>query len=275
MSQKSICFNNKFYLEGQAIFGLNRAMKYGDGLFESIRVINGEPQLLDLHLKRLQEGAKTLKIELTIAKINEIKTCLTQLLIRNEIEKGGVLRLTVYRGGKGKYLPDSNAAEYIIEASDLILNAYQLNAKGLLLDIADAVQIQPSKLSSIKSLNALPYILAAAEAKERRLDDVLLLNQNGTLAEASSSNLFIVVGEKIITPSLEQGCLQGVMRRNVISKLRINGFNVSEAAIDLKMLEEANEVFLTNAILGVQWVGSFRKTRYFNKTSKKVLSFLA
>lgn len=275
MSQNYICFNNKFYPEEHAVFSMNRAMKYGDGLFESIRIINGVPQLLDLHLKRLQAGADLLKIDLSISKINEIKVCLTQLLIRNEIEKGGYLRLTVYRGGKGKYLSDSNEAEYVLEASPLTSNTYQLNSKGLLVDISINIRIQPSGLSAAKTLNALSYIIAAEEAKERRLNDVLLLNTSGDLTESSSSNLFLVMGNEVITPPLQSGCLQGVMRKNIISKLKINGYHFTEKSISPEMLEIADEIFLSNSISGIQWVGAFKKTRYFNRISKQIFSLLS
>lgn len=265
-----ICYNNKFYAEKEAVFQLNRAMKYGDGLFESIRIIDGRPKYLDFHFHRLQKGLAVLKIDFSQQMWNEIRICLTQLLIRNEIEKGGHLRLTVFRGGKGKYTPTDNSLEYCIEVSTLDNNQYQLNTKGLSIDLSEAV-FTKSPFSNFKTLNSLPYVMASLEREEKGKDELILTNAEGGIVEASSSNIFLVMGKKIVTPSLSEGCLDGIMRRVVISKLCSMDYVVEERSVNKVELEEADEVFLTNASKGIQWVGSYGSKRYFSKLSKSLL----
>jgi len=267
------CFNNRFYPEEEAIFGLNRAMKYGDGLFESIRIIDGRPKYLDFHFQRLQKGLSALKIDFSQAKWNEIQTCLTQLVIRNEINRGGSLRLTVYRGGEGKYTPSENGLEYCIEARSLEVNQYQLNAKGLTIEISD-FPLPKSRFSNFKTLNSLHYVMASIEREEKRVDELVLLSAAQKVIETTSSNLFLVIGNKVITPPLSEGCLGGVMRRVVISKLSSMEYTIVEGSISLSELEQADEVFLTNASKGIQWVGSYRNKRYFNKVAKQLLPLI-
>jgi len=245
-------------------------MKYGDGLFETIRVVNGKLKYLDFHFQRLQQGLELLRIEFSQVKWNEIRTCITQLLIKNEIEKGGRVRLTVFRAVGGKYTPTENVLDYCIEVEPLIDDGYLLNSKGLKVEIAQQ-RLFATPYSNYKTLNSIPYVLIGLELKERSFDDLILLNQFNRVAEASSSNLFLIRGKNAFTPKLSEGCLAGVMRRVVCSKLISLGYQVKETEFGVDSLQNAEEIILTNAINGVQWVGSFQQKRYFNKTSKALL----
>lgn len=268
------CYNNRFYEKGHPAFGLNRAMKYGDGLFESIRVINGDLQFLPLHFERLLGGMRFLNIEIDQSQFEEIKVCIEQLLIKNEIDHGGKVRLTVFRSGKGLYSPQTNRAAYFIEAEQLDNDSYKLDKKGINIEVAKSAKIYPNQSSRFKTLNLMPYILASIEKDQRFVDDLILLNQEGRIVEATSSNIFLVRGNRLYTPAIEEGCLSGVMRKVLIQCARNNGFTVEETNIPLDLLKEADEVFLTNAIQRIQWVASYQKKRYFNKISQKLHALL-
>jgi branched-chain amino acid aminotransferase len=273
MESKFICYNNKFYSESQAVFKLNRAMKFGDGLFETIRVVKGKLKYLDFHFQRLQQGLDLLQIEFSQLKWNEIRTCLTQLLIKNEVEEGGRVRLTAYRGGAGKYSPETNALDYFIEVEPLMEENYALNQKGLTVEIAQQ-RLFATPISHLKTISSISYVLIGLELTKRPFDDLILLNQHNRICETSSSNIFLIVGKTAITPKLSEGCLAGVMRRVVISKLISLGYIVEESEVATDKLQDADEIFLTNAINGIRWVGSYQNKRYFNKTSKLLLQQL-
>ncbi len=268
MEENYLCYNNKFYSENQPIFGLNRALKYGDGLFESIRIINGKACFLRHHFSRLIEGLKVLQIEFSLAQKKEIELCINQLLIKNEIENDGALRLSVFRNGKGKYKPESNKAEYFIETELLKTNSFMLNKKGLSIGICNKIKLSVDQFSAIKSMNSLPYIQASLELMKSGLDDLIITNKDNRLVEATSSNLFLVIGNKLYTPHLTEGCLNGVMRKIIIQKAIDLGVYVQEMELNITDLEKSDEVFLTNSIRGIQWVSSFKTKRYFNKISR-------
>ncbi|MEQ8624512.1 MAG: aminotransferase class IV [Vicingaceae bacterium] len=252
------------------MFSLNRALKYGDGVFETIRIKAGKPCYLENHFNRLIGSLAQLKIELNQLQLNEIKVCIDQLLIKNELESNAKLRLTVFRDGGGTYKPTASKAAYFIEAEQLDEAIVHLNQNGLRIDFSEEVTIFPNYLTSIKTLNSLPYILAAIEAKERKLDDLILLNNHQGLAEATSSNIFLVKKQDIYTPPISEGCLDGVMRSKVIEIAKKLDFKIVEIPLKKEALLVADEIFLSNSVKKIQWVGSFGKKRYFNKVSKQL-----
>jgi len=272
MSADFFCLNNKFYREDHAAFKLNRALKYGDGLFESIRLSDGKPLHLSLHFKRLREGMKQLKMEVSSEQFSEMEICMEQLIIKNEIDSGGRLRLTAFRGGAGKYSPDSNRAVYFMETEKLEHNRYELNSRGLSIEVATENRIYYHPFLRYKTLNALPYIMAAMEKDQKLVDELLLLNQEGRISEATAANVFFVFGNSLYTPEIKEGCLEGVMRTLVLNHAGELGIKVRQTQISPEFIERADEIFLTNAIQGIRWVGSFRKKRYFNRISRKLLA---
>jgi len=268
------CYNNKFYGQLQPALPINRAMKFGDGVFETMRIIDGKLRYIDLHIKRLCAGLDMLRIEYSAQKINEIKVCIDQLIARNEIKAGGVIRLTAYRSGGGRYNPETNQLSYVIESETLGTNHFVLNAKGLEIGVAESVEIIPGPYSAIKSLNALPYVMAGIEKNDSLNDDLLLLNPERMIVEATASNIFLVKDKRIYTPPIEDGCISGIGRHLLMRHAQKIGLKVNERSIQLKDLESANEILLTNAIKGIEWVSSFKRKRFFNKCAKILLNSL-
>jgi branched-subunit amino acid aminotransferase/4-amino-4-deoxychorismate lyase len=153
------------------------------------------------------------------------------------------VRFSLYRNQGGFYVPEKNTATYLIETSKLPGSYYSLNRKGLLIDVFEDYYKPCHALSGIKTASALIYVMAGLFRNERRLDDCLLINDERLLAEAISSNLFLVMGKRIITPSLDQGCVEGVMRAVVLEIASAEGFMVEERPVDAEELPGADEVF--------------------------------
>ncbi len=268
MSVNYICYNNKFYEETKPILNLNRAMSFGDGLFETIRVRNSKAVNLDLHFKRLQGGLNLLKIDLSAKQWQEINTCLDQLIIKNEIEGGGKVKLIVFREGGGTYFPETNRASFYLKAEALEDSNYVLNKKGLKIGIANSIKISPTFLSSYKTLNKIEHVLVSIEAQEKGFDDLIILNTRNHIVEASSSNIFLVKGRELFTPPIKDGCLTGIMRHQILQAASALRLQIQESSLTDKDIIEADEIFLTNSIKGIQWVGSYSNKRYFNKISQ-------
>jgi len=253
----------------------NRAFRYGDGLFETIKILNGKVLLLKEHLTRLKEGANILKIDLpSFFDLKYLEEKTKQLADKNNISENGVARIIVYRAEMGKYIPETNSCNFIIETEKGIgENKYTLNKKGKLIGIYDEILKPLNVLSAVKSNNALIYILAGVYAKSKGLDDAILLNENKNIIEATASNLFIVDKNNIYTPALEEGCLPGVMRKKIIDIASKNKIKLYECQLNIEDLQSAEEIFLTNAN-GITWVGGFEKKRYYCNFAKKLNDLL-
>jgi branched-chain amino acid aminotransferase len=270
-----INFNGEILPADSKLIGLNnRAFKYGDGLFESMRLMKGHLKFVELHADRLQKGMKALKID-GYSQMDAwfLKEKAEELSRRNKI-KHGRLRLTVYRDAEGLYTPSQNKNGYSLELQPLDEPRYFLNPKGLIMDIFDELPKASNYLSNIKTCNSLIYVMAGLHKVQNKLDDVFLLNQNGFLCEASSSNIFIWYQNHLYTPALSEGCVEGVMRQVIINIAKQNNIPVTEAQINPEILYEADEVFLTNATRGIQSVMGFGVRRYFNEISKQLIEEL-
>lgn len=243
----------------------NRAHLYGDGLFESIRIVNGYPINTDNHIKRLLAGMEAIRMNVPSNFTTEFfETEFRSLLEQNHIASGGVVRLSVDRKAGGKFLPLTNDVEYFIEATPLPNNKFTLNEQGYKIDQYEDIKKNINELSAFKTKNALIYIMAKLRAQEKGLDDLLIQNDKMGIIEGGSSNLFVVSNGVLYTPSLDLGCLGGTMRMQIINLALELNIKVYECNISPQNLLVADEVFLTNAIRGITWVGSYRTKEYTN-----------
>ncbi len=252
----------------------NRAFRYGDGLFESMRLMKGQLKFADLHADRLQRGMKALKID-GYSQMDTwfLKDKVEQLATRNKI-KHGRLRLTVYREAEGLYTPLQNKMGYCLEIQPVDEPRYFLNNKGLIMDVFTDLAKPTNYLSNIKTCNSLVYVMAGLFKTQNKLDDTFLLNQNGFLCEAGSSNVFVWYKSHLYTPALSEGCVEGVMRQIVMKLAKQANIPLTEAQINPDILYEADEVFITNASKGIQWVMGYGVKRYFNRLSKGLVDEL-
>lgn len=187
---------------------------------------------------------------------------------RNKIIQNARLRLTVYRNAAGFYAPDQNKSAYVLEAMPMDAPHYQINPKGLIMDIYPEIHKSINQLSNLKTCNSLPYVMAGIYKDQMRLDEAFILNQNGFLCETISANVFLVYKGQIYTPALSEGCIGGVMRQVVMQLTKKYELPMIEAQINPEILEEVEEVFITNAAKGIQWVMGYNRKRYFNEVSR-------
>jgi branched-chain amino acid aminotransferase len=270
MAKKFINFNGEILDEEDKIFTVaNRGFKYGDGIFESMRMSKGKLNFADLHADRLQKGMKTLKLEgYSQMDAYFLKDKVDEICKRNKIVQNARLRLTVYRNAAGFYAPDQNKSAYVLEAVSMDAPHYEINPKGLIMDVYPEIHKSINQLSNLKTCNSLPYVMAGIYKDQMRLDEAFILNQNGFLCETISANVFLVFKGQIYTPALSEGCIGGVMRQVVMELTKKYDLPMIEAQINPEILEEVEEVFITNASKGIQWVMGFNRKRYFNEVSR-------
>jgi branched-chain amino acid aminotransferase len=264
-------YNGNLFLRSEINLGINRAMRFGDGVFETIRVINGELIWWKEHFDRLLNGLKYLYLDVPELFIDELLVDCLATLHRNDLSEGGILRVFVYRKGSGGYTPTSYDFDYVIETEHLIQNQFKLNKKGLNIGISKTVQLNSNEDPDIKTLNKIPYIRAAAEKVKNGWDEILILNEKNKLVEASSSNLFLVKKGQVYTPSLNNGVLNGISRQQIINQCKSESLSILERELIENDLLESDEVFISNSISGIKWVGSFKMKRYFNRISQKLI----
>lgn len=274
--QQYILHNDEFILANQPVLSVsNRGFKYGDGLFESMRMCNGKLMFAEQHAGRLQEGMKALKMDGgNLLDDYFLKHKTAELSKKNKYKGNARFRLSVYREGEGLYTPDTNKSSYVLESSLLAESDYQLNKKGLIIDVYDELTKQVNMLSNYKTSNALIYVMAGLYKKQRKLDDVFMLNQNGFLCESMSSNVFVVYDKQIYTPALTEGCVSGVMRSVVMDLAKSKDIDIVEAQLNPEVLKEAEEVFVSNAVGGIRWVMGYGRKRYFNENAKLLSALL-
>ena len=259
-----VFYNSRFINEDELLIKTsNRAFNYGDGFFETIKIINAKPFNFKLHYTRFSLACKILKLN-DFKSESHLYEIICRLIDKNKIINGSC-RVHVNRRGAGRYLPSTNSLDLFIKTSN---GRSFLKINPISLCIFSNECKTKGHASNIKSINALPSILAAIYAKENDFDNALLKNTDGNLIEASNSNLFIIKDKMILTPPLSEGCIDGTMRRWVIDKL-----NIIEQPLSQLDVKNADEVFITNAISGitsVEFIYFENKKAYKTNFSKEL-----
>ncbi|HEX2629618.1 MAG TPA: aminotransferase class IV [Chitinophagaceae bacterium] len=236
----------------------NRGYRYGDGLFETMKVVNGKIQLAAFHFERLWEGLELMEANIpALVTAERLEKEILTLCIKNDCNDLGRVRLSLSRGNGGLYDGD-DSLQYTIEAWPLPDTIQQLNENGLVIDIYPHARKSCDRFANLKSANFLPYVMAARYARQHKFNDCLVLNQYERVADASIANVFLIQGDTLLTPSLTEGCVKGVMRRKLLEEAPAFGWKVKEAPILLNDLLMADEIFLTNSTNGLRWVKNFR-----------------
>jgi branched-chain amino acid aminotransferase len=265
-------YNGKIYKEGTAVVSAgNRGLRYGDGLFETIKMLDGKLVLKDEHFARLWKGMLVLGFEIPKHFTPEkLAAEIAALAKKNRHEKKARIRLQVFRGNGGLYDAVSHVPNYIIETAELPENNGQLNSNGLVLGIYKGAKKSCDMVSSFKHNNYLPYVLAALQAKKEKWNDAIVLNSQENICDSTIANVFIVKNEEVFTPALSQGCVAGVMREQCIQVLKTTAWKVKETAITVDDILKAEEVFLTNSIYNIRWVKSIGSNDFTNVITQKI-----
>jgi branched-chain amino acid aminotransferase len=268
-------FNGSIFAAGTPVFSSgNRGLLYGDGVFETIRVSNGRPSFIEAHWNRLNHALEILQIplpaELSSGYLNDK---IQELVKLNEVESARI-RFICYREASGFYTPQTTGSSWHMTVSGIVETNYNPNPDGIAVDVFEEDCKTRGRLSNLKTLNALIYVIAGINAKNRNLGDVLIKNDSGNIIESSNSNLFLRRGSSFTTPPLSEGCLDGVMRKQVIRILKSQNFKVEENPVKLSDVEEADELLLTNVIRGTCPIKTFRQKEYKNKFSGQINQWL-
>jgi branched-subunit amino acid aminotransferase/4-amino-4-deoxychorismate lyase len=261
---KDFLYNGSWISENQqSLLVNNRSFLYGDGIFESIRVNKGELLNFEAHLDRIRLGLNTLLIDSPKEFISSEglgNECLK--VIEKSQYRNARIRINLFREEGGFYSPDGNGLNYTISIFPLDEPAYELNEQGYKAELYQGFKKSMNMLSSVKTCNALLYVLAGVEKNKLGLDEMILLNEKGNLCESISSNIFIVINGAVYTPELSEGPVAGVMRSKIISLLGSEKKKVNETTLRPMDLMRADEVFLSNAIQGIRWVSQIGKKEY-------------
>ena len=272
MAEITINFNGQLIPEDTVLFKAGfRGIRYGDGLFETLYVQNGNIVFLEDHYFRLMASMRMLRMEIPMHfTMQYMEEEINKTLEANSLDEARV-RYSIYRDATGLYAPDSQSVIYLVEAAPFrrsIVEEYRI-------DLFRDFYVNPDLLSTVKTTNKMLHILASIYVNEHGFDNVVMMNQNKRIVEATNANVFMVTGSVIQTPPLTEGCIKGIMRKKVITWVKEN--------TDLELREEpfthfemlkADELFLTNSLIGIQPVSSYRKKTYVSEVSGRIGSGL-
>ena len=245
----------------------NQSFKYGDGCFETMKMIDENILLQNYHLERLYQSLVNLKLNIsTNLNSHNLINQIIELAQKNNHESFARIRLTIYRKGEN-YNDIGKECGYIIQTMRGDENTNQYNENGLVMGIYTGALKSCDNFSTIKSNNYLPYIMAKIWALENNFDDALVCNTYGRVAESAIANIFIVEDGIIKTPPITEGCIGGVMRRHFLKCLNTERLPHREEALNIEQVLNAAEVFLTNAINGIRWIKKIDNSEYSNDLS--------
>lgn len=271
-----VIYDNKLFKADAPVLNIsNRAFRFGDALFETIKVIDGEPLFVDLHIERISNAMQLLgMLAIPDLTVDNLVAQIKILLKRNNCENSARVRFTIFRKDGGFYTPQTNQVSYTIEAYPLSVSGYEWNSKGLQIGFYKENLKPINNFSKIKSANALLYVLAAQYAQSNKFDDVFLLNTNHAIIESSNSNLFYFLNGRLYTPPLADGCLSGIMRFIVLALAIENEIEIEERSLYVDDIPFVKEAFLTNTLRGIVWISGINDARYFNHTARQFYELL-
>ena len=260
-------------LNGQALDRLpeplalvQRGLFYGDTLFESIRVFGGRIPLWEQHWARLTAGLRVMGYA--------IPAYWTGHYFKEQVLRAAGpnarVRWTVWRSPGGLYAPENNVPNFLLTAQVLESEVYEWNKTGISLGLCSVVRLPVDTLSGLKTLNAPRYVVAAQEAHTAGWDEAILLNMHDRVCETTGSNLFWLEDSVFCTPPLSEGCVTGTLRSLLLALMPGWGYDVQEKAATFARLLQADELFLTNAVRGIQWVRECHEKK-FNSLKTKAL----
>lgn len=268
--------NGNFLSSDSCLTNDNRAFLYGDGVFETVKIAYGKVLFLEDHYFRLMSSMRIMRMEIPMNFTMEFFEA--QILTLAEAEKCAVAaraRITVFRNQGGYYLPKDRTISYLIHVTSLENPLYEIEKGFYEVDLYKDFYVTAQLLSSIKTTNRIINITGSIFAEENGLDNCLLLNDSKNVVEALQGNVFMLTENRLVTPPVSEGCLNGIMRKQILAVAKkMENFIVVEEAISPFDLQKADELFITNVIKGVQPVTRYRKKDYKTDFAEKLVSEL-
>ncbi|RKS90416.1 branched-chain amino acid aminotransferase [Flavobacterium limicola] len=271
-----INFNGTIVSQDANILTQNRAFLYGDGVFETVKIINNKILFLEDHYFRLMSSMRVVRMEIPMNFTMEfLEEQILALVNKNGLTSSSRARITVYRNDGGYYLPQDNTVSFLIHSVALENTLYSFGKKEYEVDLYKDFYVTKQLLSSIKTTNKIINITGSIFANENGLNNCLLLNDSKNIIEALQGNIFMLMGNKLITPPVSEGCLNGIMRKQILSLAKqIENLDVVEEVISPFDLQKADELFITNVIKGIQPITQYRKKTFATKISLQLLEKL-
>jgi branched-chain amino acid aminotransferase len=258
-----VIFNGDIVPSDKPVFSsLSRAVRYGDGLFETIRSFSGSPVFLEKHISRITHSASFLGLDLPFTLEDNLLNLIQKLIIINEINGDARVRLSLFRKGEGFYLSSSSSADFLLETNSIDRFSFNNSESKYKLTICESIKRCSGIIANLKTLSSLSQVIAAKEVQSKGFEEGLILNEFGRIACGVSSNVFMVESGKVYTPLLSEACVAGTMRQVVIELLSDAGISVLETKLLPSDLQNAEEVFLTNAIKGIIPVCCFKEKNF-------------
>lgn len=254
----------------------NRAFLYGDGVFETVKILDNKILFAEDHYFRLMASMRIIRMEIPMNfTLEYFEAQILSVADANNCKRSARARITVYRDKGGNYLPETNSVSFVINAFALENQLYFIAKKAYEVDLYKDFYVTKQLLSTIKSTNRLINITGNIFADENGLDNCLLLNDSKNIVEALQGNIFMLMGNKLITPPISEGCLNGVMRKQILALAKkIENLEISEEPISPFDLQKADELFVTNVIIGIQPITRYRKKEYGVELATKLLQQL-
>lgn len=271
-----INFNGNL-VENVPITTKNRGLNYGDALFETIRVINNSIMFWEAHYFRLMSSMRMLRMEIPMSFSPEkLENQIKDTIKANNLTSSPVkVKLLVYRKDGGLYLPKSREVDVVISV-EAIENAFFVhNTENYVVDLFKDHFVLAGMLSTLKTTNKVTQVLASIFAEENCFDNCIILNEKKSVVEFTNGNLFLVKGNTIKTPPLSDGCLKGIIRGELIKMLKkLDDYTLEETSISPFELQKADELFLTNSIVGIKSINQYRKKTYSTTLAKQLIGKL-
>ncbi|GAA3612713.1 aminotransferase class IV [Flavivirga amylovorans] len=270
-------FNGNILEENTILSIENRGYNYGDALFETIKVSFGKILFWEDHYFRLMASMRIMRMEIPMNFTMEyLEEQILATLHSNELLKASArVKLLVHRNEGGLYTPNTNDVSFIISVKPIQDDFYLFQDHFYEVDLFKDYYVSPSLLSTLKTNNKVLNVVGSIYAKENSLHNCLVLNTNKHVIEALNGNVFVVKGNVIKTAPISDGCLKGVMRKQLIDIIKsIPDYEIVEDSISPFELQKADEIFITNAIVGIQPVSKYRKKVYVSQVSKNLLQKL-
>ncbi len=254
----------------------NRSFLYGDGIFETLKIVNNKILFFEDHYFRLMASMRIVRMEIPMTFTMEyLEEQILKLVEVLAIKDTARVRFTVFRNEGGFYLPNDNSISFVIQASKLENIRYKITKIQFEVDLYKDFIVPRQLLSTLKTANKITHVTASIFAKENQLDSALLINETKNVIEAANGNLFMLMGNKLITPPISEGCLNGIMRKQIITLAKqIDSVEVIEAAISPFDLQKADELFITNVIVGIQPITKYRKKDFEVRLANQLLEKL-
>jgi branched-chain amino acid aminotransferase len=270
-----INYNGKIFDSNTPIIkSNNRGLRYGDGLFETMKFKKNKIVLIDEHLARLWNGMKLFQFDLPkLFTPDFIENEILTLLKKNKLSEARI-RLSVFRDEGGLYDAINHHPNFLIETIPLSTDTSHLQQNGLHCCFYNDSFKSIDLFCNLKHNNYLVYLMGALFAKKQKCNDAIILNQAQNVCDTTIANIFLIKDNNIYTPPLFDGCIAGVMRSFVISEIKKLNYSISEKTISKQELLNADEVFLTNSIYNIRWVSQVEQKTYSNNNTIAIYNLL-